>query len=46
MHTPLTCSVCEEEADRVSEVAGRHVCDDCAMLALRDIMDDLMETDS
>lgn len=44
MHTPLTCSVCEETIERVFEVGDRLLCEDCATLSLRDIMDDLMET--
>jgi len=45
MHTPLTCSVCEEPVDVPVEVGGRQLCEDCATLALRDILDDLMEPD-
>lgn len=43
MHTPLTCSVCEADVDELVVIAGRRLCDECATLSLRDIMDDLME---
>lgn len=42
MHTPLTCQVCEHQADSLVEIGDRRLCGDCATLALRDIFDDVM----
>lgn len=45
-HTPLTCSACDARIERALTIAGRKVCEDCAVRSLGDLLDDLMDEPS